>query len=99
MIAELKALTEIAGVLKVAAPLFTKKKDNRPEEKPTVVGGESIRDNFEPHEVREFDLKRTLITLVVGALMAFGVSKGWITPQEADLVDDIIVEKVDEATD
>lgn len=100
MIAELKALTEIAQVAKVVAPLFTKKK-KQPEfvKEPVIVGGKIQHETESAKDEREFDLKRTLITLVVSALMAFGVSKGWITTEEADVIDDIVIEKIDEATD
>lgn len=100
MIAQLKALTEVAQVAKAVAPLFTKKKKAKKlEKKPVYVGGEIHHEIEVPVEEREFDLKRTLITILVSALMAFGVSKGWITTEEADVIDDIAIEKIDEATD
>lgn len=85
-------------VANVVLPLFTEKKKKEPA-KPIIVGGDIIRQNYT--EKPQFSKKRTAKTasIITAILMIIAIKNGWLTVQEADLIDDIIEDKIEQVID
>lgn len=85
------------ALIKVFAPLIMDKiVEDKFTDKPTVVGGEKVA--LEQKEKLVVNKKKAggLASLIVAILMSIAVNQGWLTIEQADIVDDVLEEKVEE---
>jgi hypothetical protein len=85
------------ALVKIFAPLVMDKIiQEKFTEKPTVVGGEKVSREYEEKLIVNKKKASGWASLIVAILMSIAVNQGWLTEGQADLVDDVLENKVEQ---
>lgn len=85
------------ALVKIFAPLIMDKViKEKVNTKPTVVGGERIKPEYEEKLVINTKKSSGLAGLIVAVLMAIAMNQGWLTADQADVIDDVLEDKLEQ---
>ena len=85
------------ALVKIFAPLIMDKiVKEKFSDKPTVVGGEKVAQEFKTELVVSKKKASGWASLIVAILMSIAVNQGWLTEGQADIVDDVLEDKVEQ---
>lgn len=85
------------ALVKIFAPLVMDKiYKEKFSDKPTVVGGPKVSREYEEKLVVNKKKASGLASLIVAILMSIAVNQGWLTTDQADVVDDVLENKVEQ---